>query len=198
MIAAVVLAAGTSSRLGVPKQMLEYQGRSVLALVVKNLLETSVGRVVVVLGHRAEELAGILEGYPVEKVVNGRYAEGQSTSVKAGLAALGGSAEAIIFVLGDQPLVKPRTVRLLIERYSLSGGIVAPYYRGQRGNPVLFSRRFFSEIEALKGDAGAREIIGRHPESLSRVDVDDPGVLFDIDTWEDYRKLIGQDMGNME
>lgn len=190
MIAAVVLAAGTSSRLGAPKQMLQYRGRPVLAMVVENILKSPVDRVVVVLGYRAEELAVILEGFPVETVVNGRYAGGQSTSVKAGLAALGGSAEAALFVLGDQPLVKPQTVRLLIERYRISGGIVAPYYRGQRGNPVLFGRRFFPEIEALEGDAGAREIIKKHPESLNRVDVDDPGILFDIDTWEDYHCLI--------
>lgn len=196
MIAAVVLAAGTSSRMGVPKQTLEYQGRAVLALVVENLLESPVDRVLVVLGYMAEEVAVVLTGFPVKLVVNSLYAAGQATSVRAGLKALGGTAEAVLFALGDQPLVKPQTVGLIIERYRVSGGIVAPYYRGERGNPVLFGCSFFPEIEALEGDAGAREIIKRHPESLNRLDVDDPGVLFDIDTLNDYRRLLGQDNGS--
>lgn len=190
MIAAVVLAAGTSSRLGTPKQLLPYHGRPVLAAAVQNLMDSPVDCVLVVLGHRAGEVAAALKGFPVEMVVNSRYATGQASSIKAGLAALGGGAEAALFALGDQPLVKPGTIKMLVEGYRAGGGIVAPFYRGRRGNPVLFDRRFFNEMDFLEGDTGAREIMGKHPECFSRIDVPDPGVLLDIDTWEDYRRLV--------
>lgn len=190
MIAAVVLAAGTSSRLGTPKQLLEYRGRPVLAVVAGTLLQSPVDRVVVVLGHRSGEVAGALEGLPVKMVINSFYAAGQASSLKAGLEALEGPVDGVLFALGDQPLVKPGTVRLLVERFRETGGIAAPFYQGRRGNPVLFHRRFFPAIRSLEGDVGAREVIAAHPESLHRVDVDDPGVLLDIDTWEDYRRMV--------
>ncbi|MHB8918782.1 MAG: nucleotidyltransferase family protein [Desulfocucumaceae bacterium] len=190
MIAAVVLAAGTSSRLGTPKQLLPYHGRPVLAMAVQNLLDSPVDCVLVVLGHRWGEVAAALKGLPVEVVVNSRYATGQASSIKAGLAALGGGVEAALFALGDQPLVQPGTIKMLVEGYRAGGGIVAPFYRGRRGNPVLFGRRFFNEMASLEGDTGAREIMGKHPECFSRIDVPDPGVLLDIDTWEDYRRLV--------
>ncbi|MFZ5632483.1 MAG: nucleotidyltransferase family protein [Bacillota bacterium] len=192
MIGAVVLAAGVSSRLGVPKQLLVYRGRPMLAVVVENLLKSPVDQVVVVLGHRADEVAVVLAGYRVEVVVNGAYSAGQATSLKAGLAALGGSVRAALFALGDQPLVKPQTIRLLVEQYKTSGGIVAPFFRGVRGNPVIFDRRFWPEINSLEGDVGAREVIQKHPERLHRVDVADRGVLIDIDTWEDYRRFLNK------
>lgn len=190
MIAAVVLAAGRSSRLGTPKQLLPFKGRPVLAAVVEALLQSPVDRVTVVLGDRAVEVAGALEGLAVEVVINSRHHLGQSESLKAGLQALGGRVEAALFALGDQPLVKPGTIRLLVENYRAGGGIVAPFFRGKRGNPVLFGRQFFAGMMSLDGDLGAREIIARNPGSLCRVEVDDPGVVLDIDTWEDYRRLL--------
>ncbi len=190
MIAAVVLAAGTSSRLGTPKQLLPYRGRTVLAAVVETVLRSPVDQAVVVLGYRADEIAGCLAGLPVKVEVNSRYALGQATSLKAGLAALEGEVRAVLFMLGDQPAVSPVTVRLLVETHGITGGIVAPFFQGKRGNPVLFDRLFFSAIQSLEGDVGAREVIRRHPESLHRVDVPDPGVIADIDTWEDYRRLL--------
>lgn len=189
MIAAVILAAGTSSRMGEPKQLLPFGGRPMLAAVAEGLLKAPLDLVAVVLGHRAGEVALALEGLPVKVVVNSDYGLGQSTSLKAGLAALGGTAEAVLFVLGDQPLVRPETVTLLIENYRISGGIVAPVYLGRRGNPVLFGSEFFSEIMSLEGDTGAREIILRHPERVWVVEVGDPGVVIDIDTREDYLGL---------
>jgi molybdenum cofactor cytidylyltransferase len=151
-----------------------------------------VGKVVVVLGHRAEEVRETLKEYNVSLVHNPDYTGGQSTSLRAGLKAVDDSAEAVLFVLGDQPLLKTRTVNRIIEAYRLgTKGIVAPFYRGQRGNPVLFDKKFFPEIFALAGDTGARKIIDLHNTQLARVDVDDVGVIFDIDTREDYNRLMG-------
>jgi molybdenum cofactor cytidylyltransferase len=186
----VVLAAGVSSRLGVPKQLLIYRGQPLLAVVVQNLLASPVDEIIVVLGHMAEEVATALRGLPVKVVVNSKYADGLSSSLKAGLAALCDSVGAVLFVLGDQPLVQPETIKILIRQYEIHGGIVAPSFGGRRGNPVLFDRRLLSGIE-FAGDAGGRVVIERHPEILHLVDVSDAGVLFDIDTWEDYHKLAG-------
>ncbi|AGL03251.1 molybdenum cofactor cytidylyltransferase [Desulfoscipio gibsoniae] len=196
MIYAVILAAGISSRLGTPKQLLSYQGRPLVAHVVDTICRTGVEKVFVVLGHRAEEVRETLKEYDVNFVHNPDYASGQSTSLRAGLNALGDSAGAALFVLGDQPLLKPRTVNRIIEEYRLGGkGIVAPFYRGKRGNPVLFNKKYFPEIFALTGDTGARKIIEFNKNQLARVDVDDAGVVFDIDTWEDYSKLIKFEQG---
>jgi molybdenum cofactor cytidylyltransferase len=187
----VVLAAGVSSRLGTPKQLLVYRGQPLLAVVVQSLLASPVDEVIVVLGHMADQAAKALQGLPVKVVINSDYAGGLSSSVKAGLAAVSDSVRAVLFVLGDQPLVKPETIRILIRQYEICGGIVAPRFRDRRGNPVLFDRRLLlSGVEFLEGDAGGRAIIERYPESLHQVDVPDEGVLLDIDTWEDYRRLV--------
>lgn len=201
MVTAVVLAAGTSSRMGKLKQLLTYHGRPLLRHVVDIVRQSSVDKIVVVLGHRREEVAAVLEGLPLQIVVNQDYASGQSSSVKAGLKAITGSTpgpEAItgragvLFVLSDQPLLKPETINLLVENFMHHGGIVAPYYHGKRGTPVLFDLIFQSEFDSLQGDAGAREIITRHPEALHKIEVDDPGILLDVDTPEDLDLLAKQ------
>lgn len=189
MITGVVLAAGEASRLGVPKQLLTYRGKPLLAHVVKNLLKSQVDQVVVVIGSRAEQMLDLLTEYPIKIVVNKAFATGQSSSIKSGLATLNESTQAVLFALGDQPLVDTQTINLIIKHYR-PRTIVAPYYMGKRGNPVLFDRFFFTEISSLSGDVGAREIICRHPESLVKVDVTDKGVVFDVDTWEDYHALV--------
>ncbi|OPX83731.1 MAG: Nicotine blue oxidoreductase [Pelotomaculum sp. PtaB.Bin104] len=190
MITAVILAAGEASRMGVPKQLLSYQGRPLITHVVYNLLRSQVDEVVVVLGSRAEQVLEVLTGCPVKVVLNCAFATGQSSSLKAGLAVLDHSTQAVLFALGDQPLVDTRTINLVLKRYQSARGIIAPYFMGKRGNPVLFDRFFFTEISSLSGDVGAREIIRRHPESLVKVDVTDRGVVIDVDTWEDYRTLL--------
>lgn len=192
MITAIVLAAGTSSRMGTAKQLLTYRGLPLLRHVVENLLVSQVDNIIVVLGHQAAEVAKTLNGLPVQLVINQDFACGQSTSIKSGLTLVAGANyqyRGVLFVLGDQPLVTPETINLIIEHHRQYGGIVAPYYQGVRGNPVLFDRKFFTELDSLTGDIGAREIIARHPEDLSKVEVQDIGVLQDIDTPEDYRKL---------
>jgi molybdenum cofactor cytidylyltransferase len=187
--------------MGSPKQLLVYQGRPMLRHVVENLLKSQVNDVMVVLGHQASKVAEALNELPVRIIINKDYTRGQSTSVRYGLAALHtsglsahhpakGNRLGVLFVLGDQPLVKPETINLLIDHYRQYGGIIAPYYQGVRGNPVLFDNKFFDELQALTGDVGAREIISRYPEQLRKVEVPDSGVLQDIDTPEDYQKLI--------
>lgn len=204
MVTAIVLAAGTSSRMGRTKQLLEYHGRPLLRHVVDNLRRSGVDKILVVLGHRQAEVAKTLEGLPLQMVINRDYASGLSSSVKAGLKALTGSGcdrrnpaaetgrQGVLFVLGDQPLLKPETINLLIDEFMRHGGIVAPFYQGVRGNPVLFDLSFGAEFDSLQGDAGAREIIDRHPEALHKIEVTDPGILLDVDTPEDWELLPEQ------
>lgn len=190
-VAGIVLAAGRSTRMGRPKQLLPFRGRTVLECVVDNALASSLHRVVVVLGHEAENVMPLLGHRRVTTVVNPLYGEGQSSSLKAGLGALTGETDAALFLLGDQPLVTPATIDLLIAAYADSPSpIVIPTFEGQRGNPVLFSRETFPRIEALNGDCGARVLFQEYAEEIHIVVVNTPAIHFDLDTEEDYLRLL--------
>lgn len=191
MIGGIILAAGGSSRMGgFPKQLLPYRERTMLTNVVEKMLEARIDKIIVVIGYCAERIKETLTGLPVKIVVNKEYDNGQSTSLKMGLGELNTATRAAIFMLGDQPLVKAETINLLVNRYKVAGGIVAPSFNGFRGNPVIFDRKYFDEILALSGDVGARKVIAQHLDCLETIDVADCGVIFDIDTWEDYRYLL--------
>lgn len=193
MITAIILAAGRSSRMKTPKLLLDYRGRPILRHVVETVLHSCVGRVIVVLGHEAAEIEKTLQGLPLSIVVNQNYSEGMSSSLQAGLVALEGDEqeepEGILFVLGDQPTVKPTTIDDLIYCFTRVGGIIAPTYKGIRGNPVLFSNEYLAELRSLSGDTGARQVIAAHPEVLTCLEVGDRGVILDVDTWTDYCEL---------
>ncbi len=190
-VAGILLAAGSSTRMGQPKQLLPFRGRTVLEWVVDNALASALHRVIVVLGHEAEAMKPLLEQKKVTTVVNPRYGEGQSSSLKAGLRELAGDCEAALFLLGDQPLVTAKTIDRIIGVYADSPSpIVIPTFGGRRGNPVLFSRVTFPRIEALRGDCGARALFQEYAGEISRVEVHTPSILFDLDTEEDYQRLL--------
>ncbi|KJS65651.1 MAG: hypothetical protein JL50_15975 [Peptococcaceae bacterium BICA1-7] len=184
-----------SKRMGIPKQLMDYNGKPMLRVVVENTIKAPVDEIIVVLGNEAIQAARSLEGLAVKLAVNKNYAKGQSTSVRAGLELVERRARGVLFVLGDQPLVKVETIRLLVDSFKEKGGIAAPFYNGVRGNPVLFENSLLQCADEIQGDQGARGIIELHPGLLNRVDVNDPGVLIDIDTWEDYRRLSGGEGG---
>lgn len=197
MVGLIVLAAGTASRMGLPKLLLPVQGRSLLRFTVERLLESPVGVTLVVLGAHADLLAEELSGLPVTLIRNPDYADGMSTSFRAGLAALPAGVDAVVLALGDQPFVTAELLGALIAHYRASGKpIVYPSYDGQQGNPVLFDRRLFPELQALTGDVGARQIIGRHAAAALAVPFPFTSPLNDVDTWEDYeevRRALGDD-----
>jgi len=189
-IAAVVLGAGASTRFGQCKQLLDWEGKPLLCHVTDVALEAGLGPVIVVLGCRAEDTRAALGDRPVQIVMNWRWAEGLSTSVQTGLAALLPEAEAAIFLQCDQPLITPDLLRALAARFEETGAsIVHPTFEGQRGTPVLFARRLFPELAAVSGDEGGRSLMARYPEDITTVEVDDPDVLADIDTPADYQQL---------
>lgn len=175
-------------RMGMPKQLLPFPDRPMLRVVAENAARVPLDEIVVVLGCEAQLAAKALEGLSVKLVLNSRYREGQSLSVKMGLSSIDQRAAGVMFLLGDQPLVRVETLRLLVKCFVKNKGIIAPFYNGERGNPVLLERYLLNGC--IAGDEGARGIIGNHPELLKRVDVEDEGVRFDVDTWEDYQKAL--------
>lgn len=191
-LAAVVLAAGLSRRMGRAKLCLIIEGRPVVRMAVDNVLAAGIERIVVVSGPEHEALAEALAGLPVRFAVNPNPEAGQGSSIAVGLAALPESAEAVFIVLGDQPFVSPQIIRSLAAAFARTGQpIVAPRYSDGRGNPVLFARAVFPELLQLAGDLGARAVIERDPSRVAVEEFDRP-MPADIDTPEDYERLRGR------
>ena len=187
------MAAGTSSRMGRPKLTLSLNGVPLLQKVLDTLHRTEVNEIVVVLGAQAPEVRRRTEFSDEKVVVNRAFAEGMSGSIRVGLRAVEEEAEAVLIVLGDQPLVTAATVDKLIESYRRTKALVVlPVYSGRRGNPVLFDRELFLEIEQVKGDVGAKSVVNKHAGRVVEVPVDDRGVVVDVDTPEDYSKIAGR------
>lgn len=190
-VSGVVLAAGGSSRLGRPKQLLPLGGEPLLAQTVKHALASRLGEVVLVLGHAAGEIAAAVGERGQRTVVNADYGRGQSTSMRAGLAALAPGAEAALFLLGDQPRVGPAIIDALVAAFEETRGpIVVPLYGGEPGTPVLIARALFPELLAVEGDQGARGVVRAHPAETVRVPVGDGPPPRDVDTEEDYHALV--------
>jgi molybdenum cofactor cytidylyltransferase len=194
VIAGVILAAGKSSRLGRPKQLLALGDRTVLQHVVDAAGEADLDDIVVVLGHRASEVEASLRlPAPARVVVNPEYGSGQTSSLRTGLRALGAETRAAIVLLGDQPGVAPEAIRTVAAAYRRTDGpVVQASYGGRPGHPVLLDRRVWPEVQAVPGDVGARDLLASHPEWVVPAEVPgDPPP--DLDTWEDYRRLGGED-----
>jgi molybdenum cofactor cytidylyltransferase len=190
MITALILAAGQSSRMGQHKMLLPLQGKPLLLHAVDHALAVEFDEVIVVVGHHANDVRATLAGHPVRIVENPEYQQGQSTSVRAGIAALDPAAKAVIVLLGDQPLITPAILKSLMQAWQHSGKpIVVPFYGGQRGNPVLFARALFPELLQVTGDQGGREVLQRHAEEIEPVQIDDANAAQDLDTLQEYQAL---------
>jgi molybdenum cofactor cytidylyltransferase len=193
-IAAIVLAAGRSSRmLGPNKLLATLDGKPLVRLAAEAALGSRATSVTVVTGHRDRDIAAALDGLDLVVAHNPDFAEGLSTSLKRGLAAVPADAEAAIVMLGDMPRVTAETVDRLIEAYDPARGalIVVPTAEGRRGNPVLISRRFFPDLAAVTGDLGARQVIRSSPEAVVEVELGD-AVALDLDTPEALAAAGGQ------
>lgn len=191
MIAGLILAAGESSRMGQDKALLTYRGRTFLETVVQTLREADVSRVAIVLGHHAEQIQGAVTLEGAEIVINRDYARGQTSSLQAGLRALeSADLEAVVLCLVDHPLISADTVRALVASFRRSGApVVIPTFQNQRGHPVLIGRALFSELLSLDPGEGANTVIRKYREATQFVEVDDQGVLLDVDDAEAYRRL---------
>lgn len=190
-IAIVILAAGASSRMGVPKQLLRHRGRTLFRHAVEAALGSICRPVVAVLGAHAEQVRLEVGGLPVRIVVNQHWAEGLSSSIRAGIEALAAEAdppEAVVLTLCDQPFVCSDNIDGLVTAYrSTKRPIVASQYAGTLGVPALFARAVLPELVGLGGDAGAKQVIQRNLASVWPVPC--PQGAFDLDTPEDYEAI---------
>jgi len=186
-IAALVLGAGRSSRMGGPNKLLaEIAGRPLVRIVVEQALASRARPVIVVTGHQRERVEAALAGLPVKFVHNPNFADGLGTSLRAGIAALAAEVDGVIVCLGDMPQVDATLIDKLIGALDPDKGalVVVPTIDGKRGNPVVWSRRFFSDLMTVEGDIGARYLIGRYPEAVVEVPLSGTAALTDVDTPE--------------
>ena len=187
-IAALVLAAGRSSRMGEANKLLAEMpgGQTMIAQTVDHVTACSVQPVIVVTGHQDREIRNALAGKPVRFVHAADYAEGMAASLRAGIAALSAEISAVLICLGDMPLIEPALLNRIIAAYDPVEGreIILPSFQGQRGNPVLWGKRFFPELMKLSGDTGGRQILHRYAERAAEIQVESDFVLRDFDTPE--------------
>jgi molybdenum cofactor cytidylyltransferase len=186
-VAAVVLAAGQSRRMGAENKLLEVvNGKSMVVHAVETALAADTTSVTVVVGHQAEQVKKALANFNVSFVLNPNYDAGLSTSLKAAADVMPEEADALIVLLGDMPQVTARHVDRLIAAFNPLEGraICVPTHEGKRGNPVLWARHFVKEMSDLRGDVGAKHLIGMNEDSVAEVEMSDPAILRDIDTPE--------------
>jgi molybdenum cofactor cytidylyltransferase len=193
-IAAVVLAAGESSRMGADKALLMYRGRTFLENIIAALRDAGIQRVIVVLGHHAELIQQSIDLGSVEVVVNQDYSQGQTSSLQAGLRVLAGSRpDGVVVCLVDHPALSTDTVQKLIHYFKFAARpIVSPQLEGKHGHPVLVGREALSKILELGPDQGADTVIHHYRDRTEFVEVTDPGILLDVDDPESYLRLTTQ------
>jgi molybdenum cofactor cytidylyltransferase len=193
-VAGIILAAGSARRMGRPKQVLDWDGEALVRRAARAAQEAGLEPVIVITGAFHTEVADALRGLKFRVVNNLDWESGQSTSVRAGVNALPPRTGAAVFLLADQPFVNSKLIRGLTVRHAQTlAPIVAPAVKGQRANPVLFDRRTFTDLMALTGDSGGRQVMGKWGVEL--VGWEDARILLDIDDDEDYQEALKQNLG---
>ncbi|MDP7417940.1 MAG: nucleotidyltransferase family protein [Desulfobacterales bacterium] len=192
--AGIILAAGQSTRIDRFKQLIKLEGKYMLEWVVDAALESRLAHVILVLGHHFEKIQKVLNKkihHPrIEVVINPQYPMGLSRSLRRGLLVSKGSFPSVMFLLGDQPMLDAKTINLLLDRFwNSEKEICVPVCRGKRGNPTVFSHKYYDQLLQIKGDIGARKILGKYASHIIRVEVDHPLGLLDIDTEVDLKSL---------
>lgn len=190
-IAGLILAAGESLRMGQDKALLSYRGKTFLEAIIDTLRKAGIERIVVVLGHHAEQIQHGSQLNGASVIVNQDYRLGQTSSLQAGLRALEGiSVEVILLCLVDHPALSADSVVKLIHCFREERKpVIVPTFNGERGHPVLIGRDLFGEISALGPHEGANTVIRKHRDRTQFVEVADAGVLLDVDDPETYQRL---------
>lgn len=199
-VAAIVLAAGGSSRMGERNKLLvDLAGEPLVARTVDTLLHSHARPVVVVTGHQRDAVEAALDGKDVTLVHNASWADGMSTSIRAGLDALPDDVAGAMLALGDMPFVRPKDVEALIQAFAPEGGapICVPMHDRKRGHPVVWAKRFFHELHTLSGDVGARAVLDAHMDEVHLVPIEDPGVHVDVDTPEALAAVRAGDLPDL-
>jgi molybdenum cofactor cytidylyltransferase len=187
----IVLAAGSSSRLGQPKQLVKLGGRPVLHTVVSNAVAVAGQSVTVVLGAHAQDLTRLLAHSPASVIVNRHWEEGMASSLRCGLAAIPSTCSAALVMLGDQVAVSADDLKRLVNAWKGHDAVIAAsVYQGHVGVPAIFPQWCFTELRELRGDRGARIVLERHAHRLAHVPM--PNAAIDLDTPEDLAALTEQ------
>lgn len=190
IVRAIVLAAGSSTRYGPKNKLLTpIDGDAIVRRAVSSLVQADVDTIHVVVGHEAEDVKAAVSDFDVVFVDNPAYAEGQASSVRAGLESLPEATDAALFHLGDMPAVRPASIRLVVAAYRADvADAVAAGYRGTRGNPVLFDSQYFPELRDISDDHGGRYVL-LDSDRAAIVETNDPGVTADVDEQEDLAAI---------
>jgi molybdenum cofactor cytidylyltransferase len=192
--AGIILAAGASTRFGRPKQLLRLKNRCLIEWVLDAALNSKLSRIVLVLGYAHQKvlqtLAEKLQHSKLSIEINPQFKKGQSHSLRVGLSKVKDDFAAVMFLLGDQPMLNSATINILLERFwAAEKDVCVPFYRGKRKTPVIFGRRFYTRLMSIKGDRGARQLIDENPDRVLTVEMDNPLCFFDIDTQQDFENL---------
>ena len=188
---AVILAAGESKRMGLPKMLLTFSGRTMIEKVITNVSESKIDKIIVVLGAYREALVELISKLPVKYCYNDNYKKGMLSSVQCGFRNLSSVCRAVLVFQGDQPLITSNAINEVIEAYLSSGkGIVIPVYKGRRGHPLLIDIKYRDEIEKLNPDKGLRSLACMFSDDVLEVDTNESGILTDFDTYEQYEKEL--------
>jgi molybdenum cofactor cytidylyltransferase len=188
---AVILAAGESKRMGLPKMLLTFSGRTMIEKVISNVSESKIDKIIVVLGAYREALVELISKLPVKYCYNDNYKKGMLSSVQCGFRNLSSVCRAVLVFQGDQPLITSNAINEVIEAYLSSGkGIVIPVYKGRRGHPLLIDIKYRDEIEKLNPDKGLRSLACMFSDDVLEVDTNESGILTDFDTYEQYKKEL--------
>jgi molybdenum cofactor cytidylyltransferase len=195
--AGIILAAGASTRFGESKQLLQLKDKCLLEWVLDAALKSELSRIVLVLGYAHQEilqtLGEKLQHSKLSVEINLQFKKGQSHSLRAGLSKVKDDFSAVMFLLGDQPMLNAATINILLERFWTDDkDICVPICRGKRKTPAIFSRRFYTRLMDIQGDTGARQLIDDNPDRVLAVEVDNPICFFDIDTQQDFESLKKQ------
>lgn len=192
MIAIIILAAGASTRMGTPKQLLFYQGRTLLRQITEVAIASVCKPAIVVLGSNADKMRAEINSLPIVVVENLQWSVGMSASINSGmevLRTLGNNLEAVVLTVCDQPLISPQIINQLVETYHFTKKpIIACEYANTLGVPALFDHTLFSELTALQGTQGAKQIIYNHIHQV--IPISFPQGAIDIDTPENYQQLL--------
>ncbi|MCZ6842463.1 MAG: nucleotidyltransferase family protein [SAR324 cluster bacterium] len=194
MIAAIVLAAGQSTRMGEQnKLLLPIGGTTLIARTVDTVLASQAAQTIVVLGHQAERVRAALAGREVTFVHNANFQQGMATSIHAGIGAVAPGTEGVMICLSDLPLVESAELDRLMAEFASHPhkSIAVPTYQGRRGNPVLFSLRHREEILNVRGAVGGcKSVVRKYPQEVLEVAMPSDGILRDVDTLDDYRAVV--------